>query len=231
MGQRVVGIGVTGRMPQADPSAVRRMRITTTNTSPLRASADVLVVTVAKPPVLAGAAAELDSALGGTLTGLIDAGEIRGARGQVTVVHAPARRARPPRRRGRPGCVTRTRRRPPGGRRERAGGDGAPGPARLAFVVDSVPLDRELASRCLVEGAMLGEYRFDRYRSEPAADRPSRLDTVTLIGGDRRQAQRATVVATAANRARDLQNTPSNHLGPQQLGRARPRDRERARDA
>jgi leucyl aminopeptidase len=193
------------------------MRITATNTSPLRSSADVLVVTVAKPPVLAGAAAELDAALGGTLTELIDAGEIRGARGQVTIVHAPvgvrARRVAVAGLGASPG--------PDEVRLAAAASARAATGARagsLAFVVDSVPHERELASRCLVEGALLGEYRFDRYRSEPAADRPSRLDAVTLIGGDRRQVQRATVVATATNRARDLQNTPSNLLGPQQLG-------------
>jgi len=37
------------------------MRITTANTSPLRASADVLVVTVTKPPTLEGVAAEVDA--------------------------------------------------------------------------------------------------------------------------------------------------------------------------
>jgi leucyl aminopeptidase len=66
------------------------MRITTANTSPLRASADVLVVTLSKPATLEGAAAEIDAALGGTISDLIKAGEIRGARGQVTLVHAGA---------------------------------------------------------------------------------------------------------------------------------------------
>src|SRR4029079_7305980 len=57
------------------------------NTSPLRASADVLVVTVAKPPTLEGVAAEIDSALGGTISDLIEAGEIRRAPGQVKLAH------------------------------------------------------------------------------------------------------------------------------------------------
>jgi leucyl aminopeptidase len=176
----------------------------------------VLVVTVSKPPVLEGAAADVDSALGGTLQGLIDSGEIRGARGQVTLVHAPggvrARRV----------AVAGLGKSPRADdvRLAAAAAARATTAARagsIAFVVDSVPLERELASRCLVEGAVLGEYRFDRYRTDPAPDRPTRLDAVTLVGGDRRQTQRASVVATAVNRARDLQNTPSNHLGPQQL--------------
>jgi leucyl aminopeptidase len=204
-------------MPEAGrPAARLGMRITTANTSPLRASADVLVVTVAKPPTLEGVAAEIDSALGGTISDLIKAGEIRGARGQVTLVHA--------------GSGVRPRRIAVAGLGKAPEGDAvrhaAAAAARaattaraktLAFAVDTVPLDRDLASRCLVEGAVLGEYRFDRFRSGPAKERPSRLDTVTLLNGKRRSTERAGVVAEAVNRARDLQNTPSNHLGPDGL--------------
>ena len=192
------------------------MRITTANTSPLRASADVLVVAVSKPPTLEGVAAEIDAALGGTIAGLIKSGEIRGTRGQVTLVHG--------------GDGVRARRVAVAGLGTEPAGDdvrhAAAAAARaattaraktVAFAVDSVPVDRDLASRCLVEGAALGEYRFDRFRSDSAEELPSRLDTVTLLGGKRRQTARASVVATAVNRARDLQNTPSNHLGPEQL--------------
>jgi leucyl aminopeptidase len=192
------------------------MRITTTTTSPLRAGADILVVPVSKPPLLEGPAAEVDKALGGALERLIDAGEIRGTRGQVTVVHT--------------GGGVRARRVAVVGLGEAPAADDVRHAAALcaraaaaaratsmAVVVGAVPLEAELATRCLVEGALLGDYRFDRYLTAPAAERPSKLASLALIGGDRRQAQRAGVVATAVNRARDLQNTPSNHLGPQQL--------------
>jgi leucyl aminopeptidase len=192
------------------------MRITTTTTSPLRVNADVLVVPVTKPPVLEGAVAEVDKALGGALTRLIDAGEIRGARGRVTVVHTDG--------------GVRARRVAVAGLGESPAADdvrhaaatsaraaAAARAASIAFLVGGVPLEGELATRCLVEGALLGDYRFDRYLTAPAAERPSKLDSIALIGGDRRQAQRAGVVTAAVNRARDLQNTPSNHLGPQQL--------------
>jgi leucyl aminopeptidase len=193
------------------------MRITTTTTSPLRAGADILVVPVSKPPVLEGAAAEVDKALGGALARLIDAGEIRGTRGQVTVVHTDG--------------GVRARRVAVVGLGESPAADDVRHAAALcaraaaaaratsmAVVVDAVPLEGELATRCVVEGTLLGDYRFDRYLTAPATERPSKLASLALIGGDRRQAQRAGVVATAVNRARDLQNTPSNHLGPQQLG-------------
>ena len=142
-------------------------------------------------PVLAGAAAEVDAALGGTLQGLIDAGEIRGARGQVTVVHAAGRRARPPRRRRRSRQGAERRRRPARRGRGRAGDDrraGRIGRVRRSTACRSRPSWPPAASsraRCSAS------YRFDRYRSDPATDRPSRLDAVTLLGGDRRQTHRA----------------------------------------
>ena len=64
------------------------MRITTSTTAPERAAADMLAVAVGKPARLAGAAAAVDDAMGGAVSRLVDAGEIRGAKGQVTVVHA-----------------------------------------------------------------------------------------------------------------------------------------------
>jgi leucyl aminopeptidase len=189
------------------------MRITTTTTGPLRVNADVLVVAVRKPPALDGALAELDAAMGGVLANLIAAGEIRGARGKVTMVHAPsgvrAKRVAVVGLGGSPGADD--------VRQAAAMAARAAAAARassIAFVCDSVPLEGELASRCLVEGAVLGDYRFDRFRTGRAADRPSRLESVTLVGGDRRAARRAGTLAEAVNRARDLQNTPSNHLGP-----------------
>jgi leucyl aminopeptidase len=192
------------------------MRITTTNTGPLRVSADVLVVTVPKPPALDGVLADLDAAMGGVLANLIATGEIRGARGKVTMVHAPAGvRAKRVAVVGLGDSPS-----PDGVRHAAAMAARAATAARagsIAFVCDAVPLERDLASRCLVEGAVLGDYRFDRFRTGPASDRPSRLDSLTLVDGDRRAARRAGAVAEAVNRARDLQNTPSNHLGPAQL--------------
>jgi leucyl aminopeptidase len=205
-----------GRMPEAGRPVYRRMRITTTTTGPLRVTADVLVVTVPKPPAIDGVLAELDAAMGGTIANLIAAGEIRGTRGKVTMVHAPAGV------RAKRVAVVGLGSSPEADdvRQAAAMAARAATAARavsIAFATQSVPLERDLASRCLVEGAVLGEYRFDRFRTGSAADRPSRLESIALIEGDRRAARRAGTVAAAVNRARDLQNTPSNHLGPAQL--------------
>ena len=163
--------------------------------------------------------------MGGTLQRLIDAGEIRGARGQVTVVHTDG--------------GVRARRVAVAGLGDSPAADDVRHVAALCArtaAAARADIDRvrrrlpsrssaELATRCLVEGTLLGDYRFDRYLTAPEAERPGKLASLALIGGDRRQAQRAGVVATSVNRARDLQNTPSNHLGPQQLAERAARSR------
>jgi len=73
----------------------------------------------------------------------------------------------------------------------------------------------------LVEATVLADYRFDAFRSAPEPD-GRQLDEVVVsahhdVGG---AVARAEVVAAAANRARDLQNTPPNALDPQALGAA-----------
>jgi len=77
----------------------------------------------------------------------------------------------------------------------------------------------------LVEGATLASYRFDRYKSKPVgdsgdaedneADRP-RLEDLTLLTGDDvgHEVEVARVSSEAANRARELQNLPSNLATP-----------------
>ncbi|HEY3726060.1 MAG TPA: leucyl aminopeptidase [Solirubrobacteraceae bacterium] len=70
----------------------------------------------------------------------------------------------------------------------------------------------------LVQGTMLGAYRFRRYRPAPAAD-PAELQSVILSAPDDIAApvHRAAVLAAAQNRARDLGNTPANDLTPAAL--------------
>ena len=74
----------------------------------------------------------------------------------------------------------------------------------------------------LVEGTVLADYRFDRYRSrggENGDDEPVHLERIVLVADDsaREPAEVALVAARAANRARDLQNLPSNELTPEAL--------------
>jgi len=81
-------------------------------------------------------------------------------------------------------------------------------------------LDIELASKALVEGSVLGVYRFAGYakEKEPALFQADRL---ILIESDRRKiksiragAELGRIIAEAENRARDLVNAPSNKMTP-----------------
>jgi leucyl aminopeptidase len=192
------------------------MRITTSTTAPERATAEMLAVAVGRPAGLTGAAAAVDRALGGTLGRLIESGEIRGSKGQVTVVHAHggvrARRVAVVGLGKSPG--------PPEVRLAAAAAVRAAGAARarsVAFALDGVPLERDEATRCVVDGGALAGYRFTRYLTSAPDDRPGEVGSLAVLGGDRAQARLSAVLTEATNRARDLQNTPSRDMGPQEL--------------
>jgi leucyl aminopeptidase len=77
----------------------------------------------------------------------------------------------------------------------------------------------------LVEGTILGDYRFELYKSKTsdgaAEDAPpEHLERLIIAGADGLEdaAAQAAIVGEAANRARDLQNRPGNDLTPTALG-------------
>src|SRR5918994_5677239 len=75
------------------------------------------------------------------------------------------------------------------------------------------------AAAALVDGAILASSRFDRYRSaqsEEDGEAPGRLESLTLIGDPAvaQPAESARIAAEAANRARELQDLPSNRATP-----------------
>ncbi len=94
------------------------------------------------------------------------------------------------------------------------------GARSIAWIVPAGENAGERAA-ALVEGTVLADYRFDRYRSgDDEDDSPSsRLERLVLVADDgvRAPAEVALVAAEAANRARDLQNLPSNELTPAAL--------------
>lgn len=69
----------------------------------------------------------------------------------------------------------------------------------------------------LVTGTVLADYRFTRYKPAPAHEAPIERLIVTASDDVSAAVRRAAVVATAQNRARDLANTPGNHLTPTAL--------------
>ncbi|WP_428338387.1 leucyl aminopeptidase [Mycobacterium sp.] len=69
----------------------------------------------------------------------------------------------------------------------------------------------------VVEGLILGSYRFTAFRTHKTAPKDPGLRTITVLSTDRSakaQATHATAVATAVATARDFINTPPSHLFP-----------------
>ncbi len=72
----------------------------------------------------------------------------------------------------------------------------------------------------LITGTILAAYRFDRFLSaDPDDPSPAAIESLQLLGPERlaAAAEAARVCATAQNRARDLQNLPSNIATPTYL--------------
>jgi leucyl aminopeptidase len=85
----------------------------------------------------------------------------------------------------------------------------------------AVDADGGEAVQAAAEGLALGDYRFDRYKSE---NDHRRLSRITVLGdgaakAGREAVRRAEVVADAVAWARDLVNTPAGDLPPAQLAR------------
>jgi leucyl aminopeptidase len=83
--------------------------------------------------------------------------------------------------------------------------------------------DAEIAA-AIVEGTILADYRFERFKSAPkqadVAAPPKHLDELLVASSAelRNAVADAAIAAQAVNRARDLQNRPGNDLTPTALG-------------
>ncbi|HLZ36586.1 MAG TPA: leucyl aminopeptidase [Mycobacteriales bacterium] len=208
--------------------------LTLASADPAVVDTDAIVVGVTtsadgSPPRLAPGAGSLDAAFGGRLAAALAALGASGGEGEVTrlsslgatrapVVAAVGLGAAP------------------------AEGDGDGGPAR--FAAETVRRAAGAAVRALAgtsrvalalpgedvraaaEGALLGAYAFDRYRSASADQRKPPVTAVSLIVANaenpaaRDAVRRAEVVTRAVALARDLVNTPPNDLHPQELADA-----------
>jgi leucyl aminopeptidase len=192
------------------PTALRK------SADPLAAKADLLVVCVPAPPALHGPAAALDAALGGVVARAIKDGEIDGKARSATVFHAgeglAAARA----------VVVGV---GDGGAEDWRAAGAAAGAAAARAKAGSVALapppeagGAEVGA--LIEGLGTGAYRYDRFKTtaeeKKKAPRVRRVAVHSpgLATADVRRADR---VVEAVNGARDLGNTPSNHLTPTDL--------------
>src|SRR3954470_12717183 len=90
----------------------------------------------------------------------------------------------------------------------------------LAYVVnDSLALDAAEQARAAADGLVFGTYDTRKWRSREITGKKE-FERLVIVGGDdgaTAAADRAARVATWANRARDLSNSPPNELTPERL--------------
>lgn len=93
----------------------------------------------------------------------------------------------------------------------------------VAVTVPESELPTELASQALVEGFLLGSYRFTRYRTDNADESEVQRLVVQTSEDDkqaRRGAERGRIVAESVCTARDLVNLSPDEKSPTQLAKA-----------
>ena len=188
-----------------------------------------------KAPV--GATATVDAALGGTIRKLIQVGELTGKWGEQTLVHAlgklPVDRVLVMGL-GKPEDFTLDRVRIVSA--EAVKHLRKIGARQVGTIVHGVGtregahtgargFNAAQATQALAEGALLGLYRFTRYKRDND-DAKKEIETFTIVGQDRQKlramteaVRRGRVLAEATNTARDLVNEPGNTLTPTELGR------------
>jgi leucyl aminopeptidase len=186
--------------------------------------ADVVVVGVhsgSDGPTLASGAAGIDDALDGRLTGSLAALQVTGRPGETATLptHGATSAA---------AIIT-------VGLGERladgydledlrqAAGVGIRASAGHRRATVALPVDGPKALRAVCEGAMLGAYSFDRYRTTSRNPGKTPVSAVTVVSAERRAkpvAQRAEAVAAAVRLTRDLVNMPPSDLHPAELAAA-----------
>ena len=194
---------------------------------------DALVVNLfegVKTP--AGATGAVDAALGGLIRKLIRTGEVRGKWGEQTLLHPPGKLSVS---RvlvmglGKPGEFTLDRVRIVSA--EAVKQLRRTGARQVGTIVHGAGaqtgargFNAAQATQALSEGAVLGLYRFRRYKREP--EDAKEIEVLTVVERDREKGRamaeavrRGRVVAEATNAARDLVNEPGNTLTPAELAR------------
>ncbi|MER6515619.1 leucyl aminopeptidase [Streptomyces sp. NPDC060334] len=203
------------------------LTLSTAGAATLRA--DALVVGVAKGakgPVVAAGAEAVDKAFGGKLATVLDALGASGAEGEITKLPAPAGLKVPVVLAVGLGSVPEQDESYDEEALRRAAGSAARALHGVKKAAFALPLDDASAVTAVAEGALLGAYAFTVYqggeKKAAKGEGPKQpLAEIALLGAKPRDkehkaaAERAIVVATEVNIARDLVNTPPNDLTPE----------------
>ncbi len=202
------------------------MNISLWNGNITEATADLIVVNLFQGVTApGGATGAVDRALGGAISDVIAAGDFSGKSGETLVLYT--RGALPaPRvlvvglgeaekfdlRAARTAAATAAR---------KARDLGAKTVATIVHGAGIGGLEPAAAAGALVEGSRLGLYRYAGYRSKPPADWKPDPETLTIVERDPEKlpaleaaVARAETVVAGVNFARDLVNTPANHMTP-----------------
>jgi len=177
-----------------------------------------------------GATGAVDKALGGGISALISEGEIKGKRGEVTLVHSLGRVSSPRVLVGGLGKQdefgVNVIRDITGTSLRRARSTGATTVATILHGAGIAGLDAEQCAQAIAEGAVMGSYRFRRYKDNSNGDEPREIETLTIVEQDksklravRRGVERGQVLGQAANHTRDMANEPANELPPAKLAK------------
>jgi leucyl aminopeptidase len=198
------------------------MQIEVTRRAPADAEADALVVPLPELRAVPRDLRALDAALGGALAAWLGAGQFEGKAGQLAAFPAPAEsRARRVFLVGLGKDVDAEALRTAAARALRELRRAKL--ARGALVMPALRRpDPEQIAQALAEGALLGHYRFDKYKT--ADDLPPEVTRLELLLGDarhlaavRRGVRTGTIIAESANLARDLSNEPGSVATPEYL--------------
>jgi leucyl aminopeptidase len=193
---------------------------------PSGVEADVLAFPVPDPVVLPPSGQEIDRLVEGRLAHLIEDGELKGARGRLTLLHSDGR-------------VQAHRVAAAGvGERDETDADSLRtaaaavarraseiGARTVAWVLEEngFPVSPAEQARAVVDGIALGPYYAGRWKTHTDDDeeRTRELDRLILCGPGAEavaeEARRANVIARWTNRCRDLVNAPANELTPEHL--------------
>ena len=172
-----------------------------------------------------GATGVVDKAMGGAISALIADGEIKGKRGETTVIHTLGRI--PPKRvlvAGLGSAESFT----PGGVRgvaaETARHLSAIGVESAATIVHGAGisgLDHKASAQALAEGIVMGMYRFDKYKSNASGSSLTRISVVEFDESKLSALEQGTnegcIIGAAVNYGRDMANEPANTMTPSEM--------------